>query len=98
MMRDKILNKIRDVSAINYDTHFVNEQLIALEEIKRDNVISSGDENMHLTIICSALKYYLEMSPMGYSDDIINIIDRLEATYGVEGILESLTEEEFSNT
>lgn len=97
-MTNKIIDKIKDTSGINYDRQFVDEQLFSLEELKNNNIISSGDENMHLTIICSALRYYFEMSPVGYGEEIIKIIERLESIYGVEELLESIMEDGFLNT
>ena len=63
-----------------------------LEEIKSDGCISAHEEVMSMNIICSALKYYLEASPEGYGEDIMNITERLEAIYNIEDLLEDLLE------
>ena len=78
--------------SVNYDTNFVTDQLDILQEMKETECESVRDEVMALTIICSALKYYLEASPEGYGAEIINITERLEAIYNIEGLLEELLE------
>lgn len=90
MNKNRILEYYKNVVPVNYTTCFIEEQLNSLEDIRRNDVISTKEEAMFLNIILSALKYYLEASPEGYGEDIIGITDRLEAIYSISGIFEGL--------
>ena len=92
MNKKDLLIKYANVVPVNYEVDFVKEQLDILQELKRTECIAAYDEKMSLTIICSALRYYLEASPEGYGEEIINITERLEAIYNIDDLLEDLLE------
>jgi len=92
MIKNELVDKYKNAVAVNYEVSFIREQLDVLLELKENECMSAHDESMALTIICSALKYYLEASPEGYGEDIIEITERLEAIYNMSGILEDLLE------
>lgn len=92
MTTDEFVYKFNTSEPVNYDIDFVREQLDVLDSLHRNSVSSIREENMILNITCSALKYYLDTSPEGYGEDIINITDRLELLYDMTGLFESLLE------
>lgn len=79
---------------VNYGVQFIDEQLRILTELHADRLHCSKDEMMYLNIISSALKYYINTSVEGYSEDIFKIVDMISVLYNFEDLLVRILETE----
>lgn len=92
MTVEDLLNVYNSTTAINYGVEFIDEQLKCLEDLHKMEYIDKQDEIMLLNIILSALKYYLDASPEGFEENIIDLVYRVEDVYNVERLLDCIIE------
>ena len=90
MTRDEILELYKSIGKTNYDVEFINEQIRQLEESHMQEGTESSAERMYLGIICSALKYYINASPGGFSNNIIDIVRSIERIYNIDALLDDI--------
>lgn len=94
MSKDEIVELYKSVDKINYDVSFVDDQIRQLEDIHMHASSESGAERMFLGIICSALKYYINASPEGFSDNIIDMVRNVERIYNINSLLDDIIDYE----
>lgn len=90
MTIENITNSYINQYPINYDINFVTEQLSMLKTRQSNECNRLLDDEMIISIILSALKFYILSSPEGFQDNIIDIIVNLEQIYGLDGLLEKI--------
>ena len=92
MTKEYIVELYTNAEMTNYDVEFTHEQMQQLEEIHMHKSTESSAERMYLRIICSALKYYINTSPEGFQDNILDIVQNLERIYNINELLDDIIE------
>ena len=92
MTLEDITDFYRNAKPINYNTKFIDEQLETLNSMHDAGLSSAQGMVSCLSIISSALKYYINTSINGYSDNIMSIVHKLEQIYNINDLIDSLVE------
>ena len=88
-MKEKIIRCYQDAKPTNYNILFIKSQIDNLRDRVFDSSMkSTNDETMLLSIICSALKYYVDTSVDGFQESIMEIIIQVEQIYNIDGLIE----------
>ena len=90
MTVEDLVNIYNSATAVNYGVQFIDEQLECLEEFNASQAKNKQEEFMLLNLIFAALKYYLDSSPEGFEENILDLVFRIEDMYNIEGLLDCI--------